>query len=83
MGYVKPGDFVIKLRKWDPVLPGGRAYQRSDLAFLAFAEDLRRVLEEDEFGLRDGRRSTRLQGRSPVQRELSLQAHRDILQLIV
>ena len=68
MGYVEPGDFVIKLRKWDPVLPGGRTFQRSHKVFLAFGEDLRGTLDEAEFVERDGRRSVRLRGRSPVLR---------------
>ena len=83
MGYVEPGDFVIKLRKWDPVLPGGRNFQRSDKVFLAFGEDLRRTLEEAEFVQRDGRRSVRLRGRSPLLRELTEKAHQQILELIV
>ena len=83
MGYVEPGDFVIKLRKWDPVLPGGRTFQRSDKVFLAFGEDLRRTLDEAEFVERDGRRSVHLRGRSPVLRELTDRARKEILELIV
>ena len=83
MGYVIEGDFVIKLRKWDPVLPGGRTFQRSDHVFMAFAEDLRRTLDEAEFAKRDGRRSVRLRGRSPLLRELTVGAHQQILELIV
>ena len=60
-----------------------RNFQRSDKVFLAFGEDLRRTLEEAEFVQRDGRRSVRLRGRSPLLRELTEKAHQKILELIV
>ena len=51
MGRIEPGDFVIKLRAWDPCTPGGRRFQQTDRCFWAFAEDLRLELETD--GARD------------------------------
>ena len=87
MGRVEPGDFVIGLRKWDPVMPGGRVFQRSDSVFLAFVEDVRRAVAAEEFVTRDCRRSFRLQGQSAsqvkVQRELSSSAYQDILTYII
>ena len=60
-----------------------QTFQRSDKVFLAFGEDLRRTLDEAEFVERDGRRSVRLRGRSPVLRELTDRVHKEILELIV
>ena len=55
----------------------------TDKVFLAFGEDLRRTLDEAEFVERNGRRSVRLRGRSPVLRELTDRVHKEILELIV